>query len=107
MATENTGGTQSATVSTEHTLATITSGGTFVLAVDVSNLANGDELELRAVVKARSGSTAKTVYLAGFAHAQADDVAFSVPVPAPHSVAFTLKQIAGTARSFEWAVYEL
>lgn len=107
MVTENTGGTQTATVSTEHTLATITTGGTFVLAVDLADLVNGDTVELRVNVKTRSASTARQVYAASYSHAQADPVAVSVPVPAPHSAAFTLKQTAGSSRDFDWAVYEL
>lgn len=104
---ENTGGTQAATISTEHTLATITAGGTFQLVVDLDNLANGDVVELRAKVKVRSSSTAKELLIGVYANDRgSQNVVWSPPIPAPHSVAFTLKQTAGTGRSFEWAVYE-
>lgn len=107
MATEKTSGTQSATVTTEHTLATVTDAGTYVLAVDVSNLANGDELELRAKEKVLTGSTAAQSVYAAYAHAQTNSVVHLLPVASPHEVAFTLKQTAGTGRSFDWSVREL
>lgn len=107
MATETTSGSQTATIDTEHTLATVTAGGTYVLAVDLTNLVDGDAVTLCAKVKVRSSDSAAQLYSAEFAHAQADKVAMSIPVPAPHSVAFTLEQTEGTGRAFPWAVYEL
>ena len=108
MPSENIGGSQTATISTEHTLATITAAGTYQLIVDLSNLANGDELELRIKVKARSSSGSKVVFISHYAHDQGDDGALvlSPPVPAPQEFVATLKQVAGTGRSFEWAIYE-
>lgn len=107
MVTENTSGSQTATVTTEHTLATITDAGAFVLAVDVANLANDDELELRAKIKVRSSDTSRTIWYASYAHAQATGNVMSIPIPSPHEVVFTLLQTAGTGRAFPWAVYEL
>ena len=107
MASENTSGSQTASIGTEHTLATVTDAASLVLAVDLSNLVNGDEVELRAKPKVRTGSTAAQAVLAVYAHAQTNPVVYLVPVPSPHSTAFTLKQVAGTGRSFDWAVYEL
>ena len=40
-------GTQTATIDTEHTLATETDAKVYVLLVDTKNMVNGDELELR------------------------------------------------------------
>lgn len=105
---ENTGGSQTATINTEHTLATITAAGTYQLVVDISNLADGDELELRIKVKARSGSTSRVVFVGTYAHDPGSDgeVAISPPTPAPHEFVATLKQVAGTGRAFDWAIYE-
>lgn len=102
-----TSGTQTATVTTEHTLATVTSGKTVVLVVDTANMANGDILTLKAKLKTLTGSTARIVYAATFAHVQADPVKISLPVPAVHSVAFTLTQTNGTSRDFDWSVVSL
>lgn len=105
---ENTGGTQTATVTTEHTLATIASAGTYQLMVELTNMVNDDELELRIYVKGRSGSTSRVALLASYKHAQGSDgqVVFSPPIPAPHEFKATLLQAAGTSRNFVWAIYE-
>lgn len=105
---ENTGDTQSATVTTEHTLATITSAGTYQLAVELTNMVADDELELRIYVKGRSASTSRVAFIASYANAPGSDaaVAISPPVGTPHEFKATLKQTAGTSRNFVWAIYE-
>ena len=104
---ENTGGSQTAIIDTEHTLATITAAGTYVLEVELTNLVDGDELELRIKVKGRSASTSRLVYIQSYVHAQSRLVVLSVPVPAPFEFIATLKQVAGTGRVFIWSIYEL
>lgn len=106
MATENTSGSQTAVISTLHTLATITDAGTYVFGVDLSNMANGDIVELFVNVKLRSGSTSTNAYKATFANVQGQPVQFSVPVLVPHEIICQLRQTAGTGRSFDWAIYE-
>lgn len=105
---ENTSGTQTATIDTEHTLATITTAGVFQLLVDVVNMVDGDELELRIDIKVLTGSTARTIFHATYAHEQGVDanVVISPPIPSVYSIAFTLLQDVGTGRSFDWAIYE-
>lgn len=98
-------GTQAATISTEHTLgAAITTAGVYALLVDCNALVAGDTLELRAYSKVLGASTERQCYLATLSGAQADPDLISVPVPTAHSVKFTLKQTAGTGRSFDWSV---
>ena len=97
-------GTQVATISTEHTLATITTPGTYVLRVDANALALGDRLVLRAKVEALSGGTRRLLFSGVFEHVLADKIADSIPVPVVHGVEFTLQQTAGTGRSFPWSV---
>ncbi len=104
---ENTGGTQTATVTTEHTLATITAAGSYQLLVDTSNMVMGDTVELRIKVKVRSASSSAQVMYEPYSHAQGDDaVKISPPVPAPFEFVATLKQTAGTSRDFVWSIYE-
>ena len=105
---ENTGNTQTATISTEHTLATITTAGTYQLLVELTNMVDGDELELRIKVKGRSGSTSRVLFFQTYKHAQGADaiVAISPPVPAPFEFVATLKQTAGTGRNFVWSIYQ-
>jgi len=107
MAAVNTSGSQTATIDTEHTLATVTAAKTLQLVVDVANMVNGDELELRIYGKARTGDTERQLYFATFANAQSSDLIASLAVVSPHHAKFTLTQTAGTGRAFPWAVYEL
>lgn len=102
-------GTQTATISTEHTLnaGSFTSAKTYVLTVDLSNLANGDTVELRVKKKVLTGGTEKQIYLGTYSHAQLHAVVDSIPVRSEYSVSFTLKQTAGTGRNFDWAVLSL
>jgi len=104
MASEVSAGSQTAVISTEHTLDTQTSIGTYVLKVNVSNMVDGDVLELRVKTKARNADAAAEVeYLATFANAQPVAVVSSVPVLSSNTV-FTLKQTAGTGRAYTWSV---
>lgn len=101
---EITGGSQTATVNTEHTLTTDTTGGTRILAVNLSNMVIGDMVELKLYTKLRAGSAEFVAYSVVFQHNQAEPNVYSVPVPANISIKPTLKQTAGTGKAFEWAL---
>lgn len=101
-------GSQTATVSTEHTLSTVTAAGAYQFVVDAANLAAGDELELRIYGKARSSDTERVMFKNTFGPLALDEpLIFSPPFLSPHSAKFTLKQTVGTGRAFPWAVYGL
>lgn len=106
-ASVNTSGSQTASISTEHTLATVSTAGTFQLVVDTANLVNGDELTLRIYGKARSSDTERLLYTTSYAHVQTENLKASLAVVSPHHMKVTLEQTAGTGRAFPWAVYEL
>jgi len=104
MASEVTKGTQAASIGTEHSLTTQTSTATYVLMVDVSNMADGDILELRGKAKAKSeDGSVKLVYMATLENAQAFPVVVSIPLLATN-IEFSLKQTAGTGRSYGWSL---
>lgn len=103
----NTSGSQTAVISTEHDLATVTSAKVLQLVVDVSAMVSIDVLELRIYGKARTGDTERLLYFATFAQPQTLALVASLAVVSPHHARFTLKQTAGTGRAFPWAVYEL
>lgn len=100
-------GTQSATVTNEHTLATITSGKTAVLVVDTGAMVLGDELELRLYTKVRSGGASRIAWYKVYQHVQGEPNKYSDPIPANIEVVATLKQTAGTSRNFPWALLAL
>lgn len=104
---EEASGTQAATITTEHTLSTPTTNKTRVLVVDLVNMASGDILELRIKSKVLSGDSNQSAYLATFSGVQTEPNLYSVPVPMNNGGQFTLKQTAGTGRSFKWTVLTL
>jgi hypothetical protein len=99
-------GTQSASVSTEHTLATDTDAKTFVLMVNLTNMINGDVVVLRLKTKVLTGDTAECVYLACYRDDQGEcPIVASPPVTSAFSISATLQQTAGTAgRDFPWSL---
>lgn len=101
-------GTQTASVSTEHTLgSSVTDAGTYVLSVNTTNMANGDALELRIKTKTLAGDTEALYVLASYVNAQSEPIKMSIPVPSLHSLTCTLKQTAGTGRAFPWNLIAL
>jgi hypothetical protein len=101
-------GTQTATISTEHAVYDSTTAGTFQFAVDSTNLATGESVELRVYTKVINTSgtyrqAAVVTVLAG----DPSPATISPPLLCPNGVKFTLKQLSGTGRSFDWAVWSI
>lgn len=107
MTFEAAGGTQvGSTGGGEFDLATLTAAGVYSLATDLSNMAAGDQITIRAKVKTRSASASKQHYFTVFTDVQSSVVPIGVPVPVPHEVVFTLEQNSGASTiNVEWAAY--
>lgn len=107
-----TSGTQTTTVTTEHTVANLEEAGTFVFEVDLNAMVAGDVVELR--IKKRlltSGTVRGVLFMAYYGAQPADDlIKFSVPVTTTvtdtDSIAFTIKQTFGSTRSIPWAIHK-
>lgn len=103
-------GTQSATVTTEHTLRDVAAAGTYTLHVDLNAMAAGDVLELRIYQMVLTGGTRRVAYFQRFEGAQPTDNQIAISVPISNELTdagalrFTLKQTYGTGRSFPWKV---
>jgi hypothetical protein len=103
-------GTQTAVISTEHTLLDIAVAGSFVFEVDANAMASGDTLELRIYKKVLSGGTLRVAYMTSYTGAQSADDIYKISVPFSNdlveaaSCRCTLKQTAGTGRAFPWKV---
>lgn len=106
-------GTQTAVISTEHTLLDVAVAGTFTFHVDLVNLAALDIVELRVYQIVLTGGTRRCVYFQSYTDQQGGDntyprIAISVPISNEltdaGAVRFTLKQTAGTGRNFDWKV---
>ena len=107
MTTSNSNGSQTAVISTEHTLGTITTSGSFVIGIDANAMALGDELIVRAKLKVRSVGTTRLAYEATYSHVQNEPVILSIPVASTNEIVFTIEQVAGTGRAFPWEIWEL
>lgn len=105
----NQSGSQTATISTEHTLGSaITAAGVYVLVVDTNAMVNGDALELRIYTICKASGTERLAYSSPtFVNVQADLIKYSVPVPIDVSFKATLKQTAGTGRAFPWNILSM
>lgn len=101
-------GTQTATVTTEHTLLDVAVAGVFTLHVDTVNMVAGDILELRIYQIVLTSGTRRVAYIGAFYGAQATDDLIKVSVPIGNELTdsgalrFTLKQTFGTSRNFPW-----
>lgn len=110
MVAENTSGSQTATIDTEHTLATITAAGVYVLRVDTTNMVADDRMVLRAKTESRVSETALLLlYEVAFSDVQFEVLKDSPPIASPASgqCRFTLEQTDGTGRVFEWSIIDL
>lgn len=103
--------TQTATVTTEHTLTSMDWYGEAIqLIVDLSAMANGDVLELRVYQKVLTGGTSRVVGLYTFYGAQPADALifnsdkFMNEISSEEGLNFTLKQTFGTGRAYPWKV---
>jgi hypothetical protein len=103
-------GTQAASVGTEQTLADLSSPfAVFQLLVNVNAMQAGDVTELRIYTKVLSSDTisnCSALYqqISGAPTGNGDQVYLSLPVVSDQEIKFTLKQIAGSARSYPWKV---
>jgi hypothetical protein len=80
-----------------------TTDGVFQFFLDVSNLANGDTLEVQVLEKVLSGGTARLVFEATFSNAQDEPVWASPALVLMHGWTLQIKQTAGTARDIYWS----
>lgn len=95
-------GSQTATISTEHSLTSQTGIGIYVLLVDTTNMAGGDEIHLKIKTKRLYGETLTLAYDYTFTGAQAEPHKYSVPVPSDVEIVCTLTQTTGTGQVFPW-----
>lgn len=101
-------GSQTCTVTTEHTLATITDAGVYQAELDFNASVNGttpDLFEVRLYSKARSGDTERLQKVWSIIGAQSEINFLTPPKISPHHYKLTLKQTQGTSRVVPWAIY--
>ena len=97
-------GTQTAVISTEHTLYEVTTPNYYTGSINLGNMASGDTTEIRLYKKILTGSTQDLIDVWTFTDAQTKTVFYIPPVSAPFGVKITLKQTGGTGRNYDWSV---
>lgn len=101
-------GTQTATISTEHTLYDNATARTLALAVDTTNLVSGESVTLRIYTKViNTSGTYRQASAITIAGGDPSPAAVSPPLLFPNGAKFTLQQTAGTGRAFDWAVHSV
>jgi hypothetical protein len=101
--TVDSSGTQTATIGTEHTLAAgSTTNATYVFHVRLNNLTYGDNVELRVYTMTLAAGSLELIWKSTHTHVPICTVVQSPPVPSDQSIKVSLKQTAGTGRSFDW-----
>ena len=105
--TEKISGSQTATINTEHVLATVTDAGIYILRVDLATLVAADIVELRVYAKARNATDTERLLHGPATYGPmvpGQLLADSIPVLATGHLKATLKQVAGTGRAFPWVI---
>lgn len=105
--TQHASGTQAATVGTEHFLGTDpdTTASAFQFFIEVNNMANADELEIRLYEKINDATdTARQIHIWTLKDVQADLLWVSPTFLLLVGWRFSIKQTAGTGRSFQWSI---
>lgn len=107
MVASNSNGSQTCTISTEHTLATITSAGVYQLWLDTNALAADDVLEVRQYVKV-DGTNSRLVDMWTVGPLVKTSKAFDpYPVAITTEIKYTITQTAGTGRAIPWRVLQI
>lgn len=104
MATREDSNTQTATVTTEHTLATITTDKPFQLFVDIANLAAGEYVQISAKRRVLDGGTDRVMFTAIYPWFTPEKVVALPPFLTVGQAVFTLTQLNGSSRDFPWSL---
>jgi len=109
MATTTFSGSITPTINAYHIVGTVATSGVYIYKVDLSAMADGDEVELRFADKLTAG-TISCAYSVGYSGRQATQIKISPPVvlgstnPGGH---VSIKQAAGTGRNFPFEVISI
>jgi hypothetical protein len=111
--TQDNSGTQTCTVTTEHTLDDVAAAGVYIFEADMALAAAGDVFELRVKKITLASGTLRTVFFQMVQGAQFADNMIRTSVPIPNaltdaaSLRFTIKQTFGTGRNIPWSTTKI
>lgn len=107
MPTLTTSGTQTSVIGTEHTLTTQTNNKFYTAYIDLTNMTSTDTVEIRVSVIVKAAGSHVLYYLGTYSGAQSNPLVYIAPLPSDISWRLTLKQTAGSARTYDWRIYEV
>lgn len=111
MASSHSNGNQTAVITTEYTLGTITTAGVYELNFAADTLADGDELNLVIEKRIAGDAAAIDLFNKTYVNAQGEPLIVSIPVTVSGatntSAVFKFTQGAGTGRNFVWEIVSL
>lgn len=84
-----------------------TTNATYVLKVNLSNMALGDVVELRLYSEDISAGSLVQCWKASFANVQISPLVLSPPTPSDINLKCTIKQVAGTGRTYTWEILRI
>lgn len=109
--TSDSSGSQTATLDTEHTLATISNAaGVYSLWVDLSAMLGGtspDITRIKVYSNARTTDTERLVDIYQFKGVQGRPLMRSLIFETPHDLKVTLEQTDGTGRAYPWELRKM
>jgi hypothetical protein len=97
----------SGTVTTDGTEQSFTSGtasGSYYLELETNNMVDGDQIEIRGYIKPGASSTKRQCIYNSLSNLQSDPGYISGILPTPGYIEFSIKRIAGSDRSYKWAI---
>jgi len=107
MPTLTTSGTQTATITTEHTLSNPTGNKFYTALIDLTNMTTGDTTEIRVSLIAKTAGSYILYWMGSYTGAQTNPLVYIPPLPSDIGWKLTLKQTAGTGRNYDYRVYEV
>ncbi len=100
-------GITTALTTTELTLATDTTNGTYILEVDTSNMLLGDLFEIRVYTASSIGGTTAQLWKGAWQHPQINNHKASPPVASDASIKCTVTQITSAGKTFAWKLLRI
>lgn len=106
MATLESSGTQTATLTTEHTLSTLTGSKMYQAVVDCNALVDTEIVTVRIKTKVLTGGVTRIVQTITFnaQDASINPILLAAPLLSDQEYVVTLEQNNGTGRAFPWKV---
>lgn len=107
MPTLSNSGTQTAVISTEHTLYNPITNKFFTGYIDLSNMTSGDTVLIRVSIIVKTAGSYRMYWEGSYTGAQINPLVYIAPLPSDIGWRLTLTQTTGTGRVYDWRIYEM